>query len=73
MAADSNTQLDIIEWIEKIVDSCENGHHFSNTRELVYLFEKALELEGMSFEVRQFLTNRLLDKIYNKESNFIQK
>jgi hypothetical protein len=73
MAADSNTQLDIIEWIEKIVDSCESHHHFSNTRELVYLFEKALELEGMSFEVRQFLTNRLLDKIYNKESNFIQK
>lgn len=67
MAADSNTQLDIIEWIEKIVDSCENGHHFSNTRELIYLFEKGLESEGTTYEVRYFLTSRLLDRVYNKE------
>jgi len=67
MAADSNHQLDIIEWIEKIVDSCENGHHFSNTRELIYLFEKALELDGMGDEVREFVTNRLLQRIDNRE------
>lgn len=67
MAADSNNQLDIIEWIEKIVDSCENGHHFSNTRELIYLFEKALELDGMSDEVREFVTNRLSERLNNRE------
>ena len=67
MAADSNTQLDIIEWIEKIVDSCENRHHFSNTRELIYLFQKALELDGMSHEVRQFITNRLSERLNKRE------
>lgn len=73
MAADSNTQLDIIEWIEKIIDSCESHHHFCNTRELIHLFEKGLELEGITCEVRHFLTSRLLDRVYNKEMEFIQK
>lgn len=72
MAADSSTHLDIVEWIEKVIDSCENRHHFNNTRELVYLFEKALETEGIVYEVRYFLAGRLLDRIYNRETEIQQ-
>ena len=73
MAAENKHPQEVITWIEKIIDSCESIPHFSNTRDLIFIFEKALELEGVSKDGRDFLINNLLHRIWEREVEILKK
>jgi hypothetical protein len=73
MAADNNHPQEVVAWIEKVIDSCESIPHFSNTRDLIFIFEKALEIDGVRKDGRDFLISSLLHKIWEREVEILNK
>lgn len=49
MAAESNTPVDIEIWIEKVINSCETLRHFYNAENLVRIYIKKLQNDGMPY------------------------
>jgi hypothetical protein len=69
MAAISKHYGDVANWIEAVIDSCENPLQESAARKLIRLFEKKYldKLDTPTFwEVSRRLNHRLDDKLFGR-------
>ena len=68
MGATSNHYGDIANWVEKVIDSCENSLQEISARKLVRLYEKQYSYLETSvyFELCRRLNNKLDNKFYSR-------
>jgi hypothetical protein len=64
MAANSNHYGDVVNWIEKVIDSCETSLQEITARKLVRLYEE--QYSYLDYPVYRELCRRLRDKLDNK-------
>jgi len=64
MAANSNHYGDVVNWIEKVIDSCETSLQEMTARKLVRLYEE--QYSYLDYPVYRELCRRLRDKLDNK-------
>ena len=64
MASTSNHYGDVANWIEKVIDSCENPLQEISARKLVRLYEK--QYSYLDYPVYRELCRRLQNKLDNK-------
>jgi hypothetical protein len=64
MASNSNHYGDVVNWIEKVIDSCETSLQEITARKLVRLYEE--QYSYLDYPVYRELCRRLRDKLDNK-------
>ena len=73
MAAESNTQVDIEIWIEKVINSCTTARQYVNAEWLVRLYIKRLREEGMPSYQINHIDGKFESIAGTKRDNLVSK
>jgi len=71
MSADSNTVVDIEEWIEKIIKSIDNFKQFKAARKLIIRYMIRLEYDGLDWYIRNHIDNKF-DALITKQRQVLR-
>ncbi len=71
MSADSNTVVDIEEWIEKTIKSIDNFKQFKAARKLIIRYMIRLEYDGLDWYIRNHIDNKF-DALITKQRQVLR-
>jgi len=71
MSADSNTVVDIEEWIEKIIKSIDNFKQFKAARKLIARYMIRLEYDGLDWYIRNHIDTKF-DALITKQRQVLR-